>query len=295
MLGTLVKNYAAAVAAVGFTLTAKPVVNPYTGKPQASDVGVYRSDTQACLGIHSPGFTFAQPEETLQVMEESRKAIDGQWASVRLDKGGSRLAAFITLDKQIKAPKRGDAVGLSLAYFDGWDGGAKRRLSLCMDVLACTNGMISRKSICTFSSKHTANSNDKFAVFRGTLAMNLQMEIQAMQDTVSALDNRPMTASEVNGFARALFRVDVNAKPEDIPGRTQTKLDAIVSGFTRGMGNVGRTRWDAMNAVTEYLDHLSSFRATKQSSKEENRFESLTATNGNAVKVRERALALLLA
>jgi fido (protein-threonine AMPylation protein) len=54
---------------------------------------------------------------------------------------------------------------------------------------------------------------------------------------------------------------------------------------------VGRTRWDAFNAVTEHLDWAGTFRET-EFSREENRFESLVT--GSAARVRERAMELLL-
>jgi hypothetical protein len=67
--------------------------------------------------------------------------------------------------------------------------------------------------------------------------------------------------------------------------------EAIVTGFSRGTGNRGQTRWDAFNSVTEWVDWESTFRTT-EFSREENRFESLLT--GKGANTRNRALELLL-
>lgn len=294
MTGKPVSSFAEALSQVGFGLVSKPVINPFTSEPIASEVGVYRNDSFACLGVHSPNFTYSQPADSLRLLERAREGVTEfgpQWASVNVREGGRKLTAFLTLDTCITPPKRGDKVGLSLALTDAFDGTARTTLQLCANVLACDNGMVRSKSLVSFSAKHSPNLRDKLDVFGGSLAMSLQMEIQAMTDTVTKLDATPMTQGEVAVFARQLLEVDANAKPDDIPTRTQNKLDAIITGFTRGTGNQGRTRWDALNSVTEYLDHGAAYRET-DNTKEDNRFSSLF--NGDGAKVRARAMELLL-
>lgn len=296
MLGKAVSSYAAAVAAVGFSLVSKPVLNPFTLKPIANEVGVYRSDSFDHLGTGSAKFTYIQPAESLQVLESARLELgsaghDAQWASVNVLRNGASIAAFTTLDTYITAPKRGDKVGLSIAYRDSFDGTGRCYLQLMANVLACDNGMTSMQSLCSFGAKHNPCLSDRLAVFKGSLAMNLQLQIQGMTDSIAKLDGAPMAVSEVEPFARMLLGVDSVTPTDDIAGPTRNKLQAIVTGFTRGTGNAGRTRWDMFNAVTEYIDHAANYRATDVS-KEDNRLESLLT--GDASKLRNRAMELLL-
>jgi hypothetical protein len=104
---------------------------------------------------------------------------------------------------------------------------------------------------------------------------------------IVTLDNRPMSQQEMTGFVERLYP----ANGEELSTRTENVRSAIVTGFSRGTGNRGQTRWDAFNAVTEYLDWQSTFKETAFP-REENRLDSLL--NGNAAKVRNRALELLL-
>ena len=286
--GTKVNDYASACAAVPFTFSQEAVSRASTGQIIPNSKGLFRSDTGGCVGIHSDGFGFVQPSESLATLERARALVGGTWSSVASTKGGRQLAAFIQIEKQITAPKRGDKVGLSVAYFDRFDGTGKARLQLLANVLACDNGMTKSDSLVTFSEKHCGSIRERFSAMEFNLAMKLQEQVEEMQATVNALDNTPITRSEVIDFARALFPA---ADEANVPTRTANVRDAIATGFVRGTGNVGQTRWDAFNAVTENLDWSSTFRET-EFSREENRFESLVT--GSASRVRARALELLL-
>jgi hypothetical protein len=286
--GTKVNDYASACAAVPFTFLQEPVSRASTGEKIPNSFGLFRSDNGGCVGIHSENFGFMQPSESLATLERARALVGGTWSSVASTKGGRQLAAFIQIEKQITAPKRGDKVGLSIAYFDRFDGTGKARLQLLANVLACDNGMTRSDSLVTFSERHCASIRERFTAMEFDLSMQLQTQIEEMQSTVNALDNTPITQSEVDAFARVLFPA---ADEANVPTRTANVRDAIATGFVRGTGNVGRTRWDAFNAVTEHLDWESRFRVT-EFSREENRFESLVT--GYAARIRSRALELLL-
>jgi Domain of unknown function (DUF932) len=292
--GKKVNSYAQACKAVGFSIISLPALCPPLIKklsnrdtiPNTQDL--FRSDNGECLGRHTEQFGFLQPDESLKTLERARELSGGEWQSVSAIKFGRQITAFCGLEAIIKAPKRGDKVGLSMAYFDHFDGGGFASLRLMANVLACDNGMVSQKAIIAFSGKHTGTLKDRFATMELKLHIRLQEEVEAMQGIVTKLDTTPMSLDEVKNFARTLYP----AKDEnDVPTRTQNMRDAIAVGFVRGTGNVGKTRWDAFNAVTEYLDWQSSFRET-DFSREENRFESLTV--GSGAKTRSEALELLL-
>ena len=286
--GTKVSDYATACAAVPFTFSQEPVSRASTGTVIPNSCGLFRSDNGGCVGIHSEKFGFVQPSESLAALERARALVGGTWSSVAVTKGGRQLAAFVSIETQITAPKRGDKIGLSIGQFDRFDGTGRTRLQLLANVLACDNGVVRSDSLFTFSEKHTTSIRERFAAVEFNLAIKLQEQIEELRGVVNTLDNTPITRSEVIDFARALFPA---ADEANVPTRTENVRDAIATGFVRGTGNVGRTRWDAFNAVTEHLDWQGTFRET-EFSREENRFESIVT--GSAARVRERALELLL-
>lgn len=288
MFGKKIANHAEACAAIPFTIVSEPAARHSTGKAIPNTQNLYRSDNGFCLGQHTPQFTYLQPCDSLRTLEKARQLVGGEWQSVSVTKGGRSLAAFVGLESQIVAPKRGDRVGLSIGYFDSYDGSGKAILPLFANVLACENGMTRAESIMSFSAKHSASLSERFAAMEFKLLVNLQDQIADLTNTVAALDNRAMARDEMTGFARKLFP----AKDEtDVPTRTENVRAEVIANFTHGRGNVGRTRWDAFNAVTEHLDWQATFRET-DFSREENRFDSLTV--GNGAKTRARALEMLL-
>lgn len=287
--GVKVNSYAAAVSAVGFNLIREPIARASSGKIIPGELGLFRSDNGGCVGIHSPNFSFFQPHESLETLENARRLIGGEWQSVAVLKGGRQISATIALASEVTAPRRGDKLGFSLGNIDYFDGTGKNRMPLLGNVLACDNGMVSQKAVFSMGEKHCEGTlKTRFAAMAETLVRRLKEEMAEMQGVVTQLDQTDMTSSEVVSFARALFPAPDESK---VPTRTQNVRDSIATGFVRGAGNVGRTRWDAFNAVTEELDWNGTFRET-QFSREENRFESIMS--GSAARVRNRALELLL-
>jgi hypothetical protein len=287
MFGTKVNSHAEACAAIGFEVISEPAARLSTGQPIPNSQNLYNSRTGFCLGQHTEQFKFFQPCDSLETLEKARQMVGGVWQSATSLKGGRQIAAFVGLEAKITAPKRGDSVGLSIAQFDRYDGGGLCAFQLFMNVLACDNGAVSQKSLVSFSEKHNGTIKARFAAMEFNLLVNLQNQIEEMQSVVNQLDTAEISRSEVVAFAETLFP----SKGEEVSTRTENMREAIVTGFSRGTGNVGRTRWDLFNSVTEFLDWGSTFRET-DFSREENRFESLTS--GNAARTRSRALELLL-
>jgi hypothetical protein len=287
--GHAVKSVAEAVKAIGFSIISEPAARLSTGKEIPNTQNLYRSYDGYCLGQHTPQFTFIQPEEFMHTLEKARQLVGGEWRSAGSFKSGKSISGFFDIEAKITAPSRGDRVGLAVGGFDRFDGNGLNRLQLFANTLACENGMVSPRSLFAFSEKHNGSLAERFAAMEFNLAIRLQMEIEQMDALVSHLDSTPMTRTEAVNFAAQLYpATDEN----EVSPRIANTREAVVVGFSRGLGNVGRTRWDAFNAVTENLDWNSSFRETEYS-REENRFESLTS--GNGAKIRARALELLTA
>jgi hypothetical protein len=287
MHGNRVNSHDEACQKIGFEIVSEPAARLSTGKAIPNTQNLYNSKTGFCLGQHTPQFSFFQPCDSLKTLEKARQLVGGYWQSVSSNKGGAMISAFIGLDLEVVAPSRGDKLGLSVGYFDRYDGKGKCAMQLFANVLACNNGMTKNESIISFSEKHNGTLSERFASVEFNLLVNLQTQVEELQGVVTKLDTQEISREEVVAFAETLFP----SKGDEVSTRTENMRAEIVSGFSRGTGNVGRTRWDLFNSVTEFLDWGSVFRET-EFSKEENRFESLVS--GNAARTRSRALELLL-
>jgi phage/plasmid-like protein (TIGR03299 family) len=105
------------------------------------------------------------------------------------------------------------------------------------------------------------------------------------------LASMAMAQSEARAFFGELIGLKAEAEKPSV--RLTNQVDELETLFSRGTGNLGRTRWDAFNAVTEFVDHSRTVRLTDGRGTSEARFESSLMGSGDAVKA--RAFSLLTA
>ena len=124
------------------------------------------------------------------------------------------------------------------------------------------------------------------------------------EKVIKRLDDQDLSVPEVRGFTVQLFPErpftpeEIKNKKERRPtSRLNNRREEVVDLFLNGKGNQGRTRWDALNAVTEYMDHHNQIK--KLDHKEngyrnaERRFVSNTF-GGPGDIVKQKALQLLM-
>jgi len=287
-LGKQVNSIEQACAAIPFSIETGSVSRSTNGVEIPNTKALFRSDNGNCLGIHSEQFEFSQPCETLEKFEILRDFVGAKWCSATAYKGGRQIMSGAVLDLEIEAPKRGDKIAFEIVMRDYFDGTGHFTVSLNVLTLACLNGMMTTENLAGAKIKHVGVSyHAKNDVWLKQFQANLALEIGKTKEIVFSLDNTLMTREEVVSFAEKLFP----SRGEEVSTRTENMREAIVTGFSRGTGNVGQTRWDAFNSVTEFVDWQSTFRET-EFSRDENRMESVFG--GNGARLRERALNLLL-
>jgi phage/plasmid-like protein (TIGR03299 family) len=121
-----------------------------------------------------------------------------------------------------------------------------------------------------------------------------------LQHVMNVLAEQEVTKTYVDGFITAL--IPSRKEDEEVATRTENRRNEIESLFREGTGNVGKTRWDLYNAVTEYVDHKQNGRVTMARIEKsaplanveaEQRFERSLMGAGAALK--QRAMDFLLA
>lgn len=105
-------------------------------------------------------------------------------------------------------------------------------------------------------------------------AAHARAEVQRLAATAISKD------AAVDVFSKLL---DINPD-EAVTPKVQKSLDTLVELFVRGTGTEGKSRWDAFNAVTEFVDHRRTLRVGEGRSRAEARFESALLGDGDALK-----------
>lgn len=133
-----------------------------------------------------------------------------------------------------------------------------------------------------FGVKHTKNIQQSIAA-----ALDILGYVDHLQEkqklAINAMARTEMTANEAGKMFNVLLGIQEGVKSST---RVENQAEELNRLFKHGTGNMGKTRWDALNSVTEYVDHGRSSRVTEGRDESEVRFESVLMGSGDALKAR---------
>jgi phage/plasmid-like protein (TIGR03299 family) len=219
--------------------------------------------------------------------------------------GGRRVYVELRVGRELVVRRGGerDATQAFVLLNMAHDGTGAIRCSEVLRRLVCSNGMTRDGALANFSVRHTASAERRMELGAGLL-QSVALDAARFQETAQALADTPMGRAEFLRFAAQVFTGrDSEQEAAEVfnraDGRSRTilenKLEAADSLFTRGIGNLGRDRYDALNAITEFIDHqrgrAANWARTASRLQVDKAIES--ATFGAGADLKSRALALL--
>ena len=267
--------------------------SPLADKVAGLDTGVemprktllYRSDTKAPLGIVGDHYSATTPREFLRSQYEFAEFVKGRVARAGFIGDRSRAFALIEIEK-INLPReirqKGDPVSVFIYSTDGWDGGTPQKSRLYLERLSCANGMTSRVISSSLWNSHTKDREERYERKWKVFLNEVQKTAGEIREEFITLAKTRMTGEQMQDFLKTL-----------LPGEstlTEKKRGSMLNLFSAGEGNEGASRWDALNAVTEYVTHHRTYRDTDVSDRAVNRFLGVLETD----TLRDRAMELLL-
>jgi phage/plasmid-like protein (TIGR03299 family) len=163
---------------------------------------------------------------------------------------------------------------------------------VCANTLAMADSSGKR----LFSVRNTSGGLERFQSMAEARMEAEQAHAQgrAVLNRLAALE---MSKAEFAAFSEVLMPSKVDSKRD----KARTARETMQMLFVEGSGNRGQTRFDGLNAVTEFVDHYRSTRVEggdnmsdeqRTRAEAETRFESVLFGSGDAMKA--RALELLL-
>ncbi len=171
-----------------------------------------------------------------------------------------------------------------------------------LDRLFCGNqlaGMIRRaKRNGIFRIRHSGNMEAKLGLAEHMLldhdqyTQELITLYQQLAETGMSLEAFTEYATAVSTQIGGELKQDASAFEET---RRNAEIEDLRGLFAEGAGNTGETKWDAYNAVTDWLDHhRQAYRQSADADKRaDRRFQNAVMPNGAAVAAKSDALQLL--
>lgn len=220
-----------------------------------------RSDNNMALGIVGQDYTPSDPRKFIEAQCELAEHLKGNLVQAGFVPGKARAFAFVRMSEDMRVSVRAvktkgkmklhDPVDAYVHSADGWDGGTPRTSSLFLERLVCKNGMVTRQLSSKLWTSHAGSIEERFEPKWKEFFNVVADQLDEVEETFRGLFKAKMTSEEMQAFLMQL-----------IPGggRAEKRRDEIGNLFTNGLGNEGSTRWDALNAVTEYATHHRSYR-----------------------------------
>jgi hypothetical protein len=245
---------------------------------------LFRSDNNEFLGLVGDDYKASCPRAFAKSQFELAEAMDGKVNQIGFVSERSKAFAFINIGEiNVRSPKTelGDPLRAFIYSTDGWDGGTPRKSRLYIERLACLNGQVSRLIEATAWVSHTQSmevrAERRWSAFRNEVKETLGIVTEQFEKLAAT----PMKLDEMQLFAERL-----------IPGKSSLSVnrrDTITNLFANGRGNAGASRWDAYNAVTEYVTHHRNYRTSGATGVNTNRFLGVLETD----KLADAALGML--
>ena len=289
-------------------------VNCHTPEGQAikNRFIIRREDNKKILGHVGSRYHAVPNYEMFRPFHRMVKQYGATYESAGLIDGGKKCWIAAVLPDSFKLKNRpDDEIQQRIMALVANDGLKRNAYLSVANRLFCNNqiGLINRRADQSdYKISHTKNWEpqliDAQLGFENALALHKEFEANA-----NILDGMEMDIREMRGFTTVLLPentytnyADRNKKRDKDQEKRKTnrlnnRREELVHLFTEGAGNRGITRWDALNAVTEYQDHHNQIKKLDHKKNgyrnAEKRFVS-NVIGGLGDNVKQRAVDLLL-
>jgi phage/plasmid-like protein (TIGR03299 family) len=137
-----------------------------------------------------------------------------------------------------------------------WGHGGKAALNAGVEFwrLICANGMMAWETDSLFKIKHTKNMARRISATYDAWSNSVE-SFRKYGELARWLASQPMTDDQWDVFVKKI----VPSTTDKVPTRTQNLRDTLTQNFHYGIGQnlpgVAKTKWAAVNAVSQYTTH----------------------------------------
>jgi phage/plasmid-like protein (TIGR03299 family) len=244
-------------------------------------VGITAKGVQVPLSVVGEGYGVLKSETMYRILDgvyQGQGVVDAAGTL----RNGSR--EWVLVKREAWAAKAGDTVLTYDLWLNRHDGSGCFELHRTNVRVVCANTwkLAVSGGNRVFGVRHTRNVGQGIQAALEVLGYVEEAEVKQRR-AAQRMAEASFSATEAARAFNALLGIKEGA---EISTRTQNQARELNRLFAGGTGNLGKTRWDAFNAVTEYVDHARSSRVSEGRSEGEVRFESVLMGSGDALKAR---------
>ena len=229
-----------------FEVEKAPLVNP-----AGEHNGVFalqRSDNGAHLGSCGKKYRPIQMDEMFDILDTASDEVGGiNHTGYTLAGGGKRVVVQSKLGEPIDV--QGDKVDGYFYTVIDHTGMSSNKCAPSTQRIACDNALhlIEKRRGDNLRHSDTFDNNVKGMI--GRIIRNIK-DFTGFGSTIKFLKNTKFSRNQMTKLTQLLIPVE-----KDESTRRINQRENIVELYKEGQGNVGESRWDALNAFTEFETH----------------------------------------
>ena len=218
---------------------------------------IVRTDTGKIFNVFTNQYTPVQNSESFKFFDGVVGAGEAIYHTAGSLKGGRRVWILAKLNGALKVSQ--DVLDKYILLVNSHDGTLALTMKMTAVRVVCNNTLQTalgggRKD--TFYSRHTPQIISKVTDARTILGL-ADVYFENLMMGINRLVEKQMNQTALDGFVSELFVRQEGGRQDAL---TQHSISETVKLFESGRGNdvigVRGTAWAALNAVTEYVDHV---------------------------------------
>lgn len=213
-----------------------------------------REDIKLPLHVFKDSYEIIQNSDIWQAMEQALAGIPFEVVTAGSLGDCKRTFISIRLLDQPDSFVRGDQFKDYLTFINSFDGFCKARLYGSNTRVVCQNTLnlsLTDKGFLDIGVKHTKGAKVQFERMAETVQTYLQTKKAAYAD-LAKLAERPISHATAENLIAGFLS---EPKDETLAVRSLNQGKRMFQLFKTGKGNLGQTRYDLLNGVTEYYTH----------------------------------------
>jgi len=221
---------------------------------------IVRQDTDEVFGVMSDGFTPAQNQTCFDAINAVVGSGDATFHTVGSLFGGRRVWMLCKLQGDYRLDN-GEKLESFILLDNSHDGSAALRMRLTSVRVVCSNTLgAATANRAAFAARHTSGIMGRVNEARDLLGLNAAYMARLIEDA-NRIAEQTWSHDQMKDMTYKLLDLDDDVAIDMQHGIKAPAASRMLDLFYLGQGNKGETRWDALNAVTEYLDYSKGSRA----------------------------------
>ena len=221
---------------------------------------VVRQDTDEVFGVMSSGYTPVQNTTAFDLIDSVVGSGDAAFHTVGSLFGGRRVWMLCKLQGDYRLDN-GEKLESFILLDNSHDGTAALRMRLTSVRVVCSNTLgAATSSRAAFAARHTSGIMGRVNEARDLLGLNAVYMERLIEDA-NRIAEQAWSHAEMEDMTYKLLDLDDDRAIDRQHGIKAPAASKMLDLFYLGEGNRGETKWDALNAVTEYLDYSAGSRS----------------------------------